>query len=556
MSIKRFFAKTTSEALRKVRDSLGPEGVILSNRSVDGGIEILALHQDAISALIPSPVPEGPGTPEGPGAKVSSKLQLDAGTTGSRYQAANFRSDGEGLSSPQRSGRYDGTPYLDEMREGQQNRAVLDATPPLHGHSDRFDRASAMPPPLPGTRQISGLLLRDSDRDRNGNGVGRAAEPPAASAPGNDFGDEQGPREEQRAKPPAKRSAKAAHNTAPGKKGRSETVDSRALADEVAASVLKEIKSMRGTLEQKLASLSWTDQERRDPMRGQVLSRLLKTGFSDEFARDLLDEMPVVTGEADGISYVKASLGERLKVIGNEREILEKGGVYALVGPTGVGKTTTTAKLAARCVVRHGADKLALLTTDGYRIGGHEQLRIYGKILGVAVHAVRDKRDLALALKELRGKHLVLIDTVGVGQRDRMVAEQVAMLAGCGSAVKRLLLINAASNGYTLNEVAHAYRGDGLAGAIITKLDEAVILGGALETAARHGLPLYYVAQGQRVPEDLELADAATLIDRALETPPVSSFSSFDLPDEEIVLPMTSGKQGDAGLDRGEISVG
>ena len=104
-----------------------------------------------------------------------------------------------------------------------------------------------------------------------------------------------------------------------------------------------------------------------------------------------------------------------------------------------------------------------------------------------------------------------------------------------------------------MNEVAHAYRGDGLAGAIITKLDEAVILGGALETAARHGLPLYYVAQGQRVPEDLELADSVTLINSALDTPPISS---FDLPDEEIVLPMTSGKQVDAGLDRGEISVG
>ena len=310
---------------------------------------------------------------------------------------------------------------------------------------------------------------------------------------------------------------------------------------------------MRGTLEQKLAALSWDDQERRDPMRGQILNRLLKTGFSEELARDLLGEMPLVSSEADGISHVKAALGGKLKTIGNEREILEKGGVYALVGPTGVGKTTTTAKLAARCVVRHGADKLALLTTDGYRIGGHEQLRIYGKILGVAVYAVRDKQDLALALNELRGKHLVLIDTVGVGQRDRMVAEQVAMLAGCGSAVKRLLLINAASNGYTLNEVAHAYRGDGLAGAIITKLDEAVILGGALDTAVRHGLPLYYVAQGQRVPEDLELADAATLIDSALETPPVSS---FDLPDEEIVLPMTFDKQGDAGLDRGEISGG
>ena len=555
MSIKRFFAKTTSEALRKVRDSLGPEGVILSNRSVAGGIEILALHQDAISALIPSRVPEGPKGPEGagaPGGKVSSKLQPNAGTTGSRYQAANFSSGDEGLSSPQQGRRYNGTPYQDEMHGGNQDRATL-AAPRLSDRADRFDWASALPLSPTGRQPISGLSLRDSDRDRNGDEVARAAQPAAASAPGDDFGSEQGSRDEQHPQPPAKQPTKAVRNTASGKKARSETVDARALANEVAASVLNEIKSMRGTLEQKLAALSWDDQERRDPMRGQILNRLLKTGFSEELARDLLGEMPLVSSEADGISHVKAALGGKLKTIGNEREILEKGGVYALVGPTGVGKTTTTAKLAARCVVRHGADKLALLTTDGYRIGGHEQLRIYGKILGVAVYAVRDKQDLALALNELRGKHLVLIDTVGVGQRDRMVAEQVAMLAGCGSAVKRLLLINAASNGYTLNEVAHAYRGDGLAGAIITKLDEAVILGGALDTAVRHNLPLYYVAQGQRVPEDLELADAATLIDGALETPPVSS---FDLPDEEIVLPMTFDKQGDAGLDRGEISGG
>ena len=174
----------------------------------------------------------------------------------------------------------------------------------------------------------------------------------------------------------------------------------------------------------------------------------------------------------------------------NENEILEKGGIYALVGPTGVGKTTTTAKLAARCVLRHGADKVALLTTDGYRIGGHEQLRIYGKILGITVHAVRDQRDLALALAELRGRHIVLIDTVGMGQRDQMVAEQAAMLAGCGADIKRLVLLNAASNRHTLDEVAHAYCGNGLAGAIITKLDEAVVTGGALDIAIRHRLPL------------------------------------------------------------------
>ncbi|HJT52050.1 MAG TPA: flagellar biosynthesis protein FlhF, partial [Nitrosospira sp.] len=237
-----------------------------------------------------------------------------------------------------------------------------------------------------------------------------------------------------------------------------------------------------------------------------------------------------------------------IEAIGNESEILEKGGVYALVGPTGVGKTTTTAKLAARWVVRHGADKLALLTTDGYRIGGHEQLRIYGKILGVTVHAVKDAHDLTLALAELRGKHLVLIDTVGMGQRDRMVAEQVAMLAGCGIEVKRLLLLNAAANRHTLNEVAHAYRGDGLAGAIITKLDESVVLGCALETAIRHRLPLFYTACGQRVPEDLELADPSYLVDRALDhLPSVSPFAELE---DETILSLKIQKAANSSFDR------
>jgi flagellar biosynthesis protein FlhF len=146
--------------------------------------------------------------------------------------------------------------------------------------------------------------------------------------------------------------------------------------------------------------------------------------------------------------WVKSVLARNLNTLANENELLENGGVFALVGPTGVGKTTTTAKLAARCVMRHGSGKLALITTDGYRIGGYEQLRIYGKILGVMVHSVKDETDLRIALEELKGKHTVLIDTAA-GQRDQMVAEQDAMLAGAGVDIKRLLCLNATATGGT-----------------------------------------------------------------------------------------------------------
>lgn len=302
--------------------------------------------------------------------------------------------------------------------------------------------------------------------------------------------------------------------------------------------VMKEIRSMRGMLEMQLAELAWTDQHKREPAKSSVLREMLAAGFSASLARYLIEKMPAGASKDGGMEWIKSILTRNLATIGNENEILEKGGVYALVGPTGVGKTTTTAKLAARCVMRHGPGKLALITTDGYRIGGYEQLRIYGKILGVMVHSVKDEADLRIALDELKGKHTVLIDTVGVSQRDQMVAEQIAMLSGAGSQVKRLLCLNATSTGETLNEVVRSYMGDGLAGCILTKLDEAATIGSALDVVIRQKLNLYYVANGQRVPEDLHVANQQYLVDRAFklkrETAP------FQFNDAEIPLVMAN----------------
>jgi flagellar biosynthesis protein FlhF len=237
-------------------------------------------------------------------------------------------------------------------------------------------------------------------------------------------------------------------------------------------------------------------------------------------------------------------LTRNLNAMANEDQMLEQGGVFALVGPTGVGKTTSTAKLAARCVMRHGADKLALITTDAYRIGAHEQLRIYGKILGVMVHSVKDEADLRIALKELKNKHTVLIDTVGVSQRDHMVAEQVAMLQGTGANVQRLLCLNATSTQETLNEVVRAYQGSGLAGCIMTKLDEAASIGNVLDVVIRQKLNMFYVSNGQRVPEDLHLADPAMLVERAFRLKRGTAASQYS--DSELPLLMAAGRNDNA----------
>jgi flagellar biosynthesis protein FlhF len=257
-----------------------------------------------------------------------------------------------------------------------------------------------------------------------------------------------------------------------------------------------------------------------------VLRELLRAGFTPELSRK-------IAASDDGATPSMQVAAERLQsllTIARADELIDAGGVYALVGPTGVGKTTTVAKLAARCVVRFGASSVALLTTDSYRIGAYDQLRIYARILGVAVHAVRDAHELATALGALSARHLVLIDTIGMSQRDRMVAEQAATLAG-SEKVKRLLLVQATTNTPTLDQVVAAYRQSHVDGCILTKADEAASLAPALDSIIRHGLALHYVTDGQRVPEDLQLPDAAALIRESLQ--PAQNDQS-DLTSEEM----------------------
>jgi len=288
-----------------------------------------------------------------------------------------------------------------------------------------------------------------------------------------------------------------------------------------------ELQSMRALLERQMAGMGAPAAPAGDPLRESLFDWLVGAGFSARLARSLLARLPAGHDRPAAMAWARQEIAGKVPVLADEDALFDRGGVLALVGPTGVGKTTTTAKLAARFVLRHGAAKLALLTTDSFRIGAHEQLRIYGDILGVPVHAVKDAADLRFALAAMHDRHFVIIDTVGMSQRDRNLSEQTAMLAGVAdrqrAPMRRLLLLNGASHGDTLNEVVHAYRSDaqggGIDGCILTKLDEATHLGAALDVVIRHRLPVFYASAGQRVPEHLERADAAALVERAFLTP-------------------------------------
>lgn len=296
--------------------------------------------------------------------------------------------------------------------------------------------------------------------------------------------------------------------------------------DSVMHSVSGEIKSLRGLLEDQLAELTFNDAERRDPVKAAVWRYVLNLGFSPALLRKLLGHLPADFDQGKAFRWVRAALARNINTL--PEDIVERGGVYALVGPTGVGKTTTVAKLAARCLVAHGADSLALVTTDNYRIGAFEQLRIYANIIGAPLYAVKNDDDLESALAEIRDRHLVLIDTAGMNQRDLRVADQISMLCGEGLAVKRILLLAATAQGATLDDVVRGFGGADLYGCILTKLDETLALGAILDVIIRNRLRILYTTDGQRVPEDILQVHVNDLVERVFKTPPQGAFSLRD----------------------------
>ncbi len=413
MIVKKFFGSTTRDALRQVRDALGPDALILSNRPVPGGVEIMAVAENDVASLTGAPAAARP--------------------------------------------------------------VIRHELPGLTDASPGASPASSGPAPSP-------------------------VAPPAASV---------------EPSPQATRPAAAA-------------------PEALVQGLTQELKTIRMMLEGQLAGFAWSELKGREPNKLEVMRSLLAAGFSPLLARQLLDAMPANLDYDKGLRWARAALVRNLHCVAAGDDLIEKGGVYALVGPTGVGKTTTVAKLAARCTLRHGPSRLALITTDTYRIGAHEQLRIYGKILNVPVYSVKDETDLQLTLADLADKHLVLIDTVGMSQRDRRIAQQIALLCERGCEVKRLLLLSATAHGSTLDDVVSAYRGHGMSGCILTKVDEAMSLGTVLDVAIRHKLPVHYITNGQRVPEDLHLANAAYLVDRAFR--PMREDLAFTPRPEEFSL--------------------
>lgn len=549
MNIRKFIGPTSRDALRLVREAMGADAAVLSNRTLeDGRVEIVALPAAELAEISTRRAADAAhGAAQPPAPRQGAQHAPSGPSFASPAASVVVPSAASGASAP--ASRAAANPYaaggmpdvfssvfgasVDASADDDARPAVSPPVPP------------ALPPAAPSepapwlveharrlTKQHEELIARPR----------ATAALPAQNAP-------QAPRERASADEAPEWARDIVRNAArrlpadepaaakPALRLPEDTA--AAVADAVKArierivndTVMQELGSLRELMEEQFAGLMWNERQRRNPVHGALTKYLFAAGFSAQLVRMIVDNLP----EGEGYDTLDAAadwaqsvLAANLPVLDSEDALMERGGVFALMGPTGVGKTTTTAKLAARCVMRFGASKVALLTTDSYRIGGHEQLRIFGKILGVPVHAVKDGGDLQLALAELRNKHMVLIDTIGMSQRDRTVSDQIAMLHGADTPVQRLLLLNATSHGDTLNEVVQAYRSAAgqpkaalpdLAGCILTKLDEASNLGGVLDTVIRYKLPVHYVSTGQKVPENLYVATKKFLLKSAFCAP-------------------------------------
>jgi len=273
--------------------------------------------------------------------------------------------------------------------------------------------------------------------------------------------------------------------------------------------VHSDIRGLRELLESQLSSLAWNDYSRRRPGRAQVLRNLSRLGVAPDVAAPIAEQLEDGDASEHAWQLPLRILAETLPM--TEDRLLENGGIAAFVGPTGVGKTTTIAKLAARYAMRHGAEGIALVTTDCYRIGAEEQLATYARILGARMYVAEDGEALAALLQRMGSMDLVLIDTTGMNQRDVRLADQLAALRIEGTPIDVFLTLSATAQEASLDEAVRRFGQLPLAGCALTKIDETAQLGCALGVLIRHRLPLVYIADGQSVPQDFYLADAKRL---------------------------------------------
>ena len=531
MNVKRFIGRNSREAMQKVKAAFGDDAVVLSTKpAAEGGIEILAMAGESIPSIdhyidkAPTARPSAVSLPigtrkaaEAPAAaparsamaSLASSVQDDVKQLAMSTLSFQDYVRERMLKRRQAAMQPRSEPALVASPEEQLNqRFAAPKSAPTHEHVAAVDLGVDL------VHRPSALMTDEAEDDWHAyqaeTAAARQAAPgrsarPAALAQDLTMGQmvhaaPAAPRQEA----PRAAAVDAATNEA------------LKAAQEANAFMLGELRAMRAMMKERFETLAFVEKLGRTPTQAALAQKMLDGGFSAVLIRKMLSAMPaeVIDGSHDEVQWATQVLQRNLNTADRERPIEDQGGIFALIGSTGVGKTTSTAKLAATFAAKHGASNLGLITLDAYRVGAHEQLRAYGRILGVPVHMAHDRAALEDLLELLSAKKMILIDTAGMAQRDGRTKELLDLLAH--PSIKKLLVINTAAQGDAIEDVMHAYHAHACAGVILSKLDEAVKLGPALDALIRHKLKVVGVANGQRVPEDWHRLSSQALVHRAL----------------------------------------
>lgn len=459
MNIQRFTASTSRQALAKARMAFGDETLILANRSTDEGVEVLATGESTLA------LEQRRLAPQARPASFSNRVRDQFPEELRREPGDNDRDAQEQVEDDAARLAMSTLSFQDYVRDRMLRR--------------RQEALSGLPD--------SGAT--DRPRQKPKPAVPGPASPPATVKPSR-----------TELAPPAK----------------------PALARSSTESLVDELHAMKALMEDRFNTLTWLGQARHNPIQSSLMLKLIRAGFSPLLARTILERMPEGVGAAESMRWVMAILERNLRTDARSKPLLEEGGVFALVGATGVGKTTTAAKLAGLCARAQGAASVGLITLDTYRVGAHEQLRAFGRTMGVVAHLAHDQAALQDLLGLLANKKLVLIDTTGLAPSDPRKQDMLKVLEL--PAVNRLLVLNAGGQGDAIDNVVSSFKGAGVQQALLTKLDEAAKLGPVLDAAIRHQLLLRGLTMGQKVPEDWASADAADLVRMSMRSPGKSAF--------------------------------
>jgi flagellar biosynthesis protein FlhF len=474
MNVKRFTARTSRDALTLVRQAFGADAVVISTRPCLEGVEVLAMAPETVQQFERVAAPA-----QAPVVRESAAPQPLREPVEPAPNATSVAQDAERLAMSTLS-------FQDYVRERmlRRRRAEIGTTAPARPASAA---PTSRPVAVPVATPAVAPLFVSQPEPRHPAPLLHDDAPPAA------------PRALPVVAPIAVAAAVAAAEPPASHREQLE--------------MMTELRSVKGLIEERFGALAFMEKLQRQPRQATLTQKLLDCGFSPALIRKMVDSLP---SDIEEITWAASVLERNLATGETEAALEDAGGVFALIGSTGVGKTTSTAKLAAAFATKHGASHLGLITLDAYRIAAHEQLRTYGRILGVPVHTAHDRASLEDLLDLLSGKKMVLIDTAGMAQRDSRTRELLDMLSH--RAIQKLLVVNAAAQGETVEDVLVSYRAAGCRGVVLSKLDEAVKIGPALDAMIRHKLKVLAVANGQRVPEDWHRLSASTLVARALRS--------------------------------------